>query len=616
MSLIHKLGTNMKVAFLAAAFAAGFIVFGAVAMATLNNVKVNGPHYTNIVLYKDLLADVLPPPKYIVETYLVAHSMGEAETPEALQTLVGKFQALKKEYAARQEYWRVNLDDSPLKQELIVVSRRPAEAFFTVVEQELIPTLEKGDHPTAEKILATKLAELFDEHRASINKIVEQSTANAKSIESEVTAIIASRQWSLLAVGFSVLAIVGGLTLWIGRVMARKEVEIARVHSMMESAPMNVMFADRDLRIQYVNPASMKTLKSIEHLLPVKVDPVLGGNIDIFHKNSSGQRQLLADPKNLPHREIIDLGTEKIDLLVCAIEDDRGNYLGPMVTWEIATQREKFNLVAQQISQSAVTLASSAEELTAVSSQMSVNAEETASQANVVSAAAEQVSVNVQTVSTGVEEMNSAIREIAKNATDSARVAQQAVTAAESANSSISKLDESSIEIGKVIKVITSIAEQTNLLALNATIEAARAGEAGKGFAVVANEVKELAKETAKATEDISHKIEAIQGDTRGAVQAIQEIGQVIAQINDISNTIASAVEEQTATANEMSRNVNEASKGTAEIAQNITSVAQAAQHTLQGANNVQQASGELAQMASSLQRVDGGSHASPAIAG
>jgi methyl-accepting chemotaxis protein len=203
--------------------------------------------------------------------------------------------------------------------------------------------------------------------------------------------------------------------------------------------------------------------------------------------------------------------------------------------------------------------------------------------------------------------MNSSIREIAKNATESARVAGQAVTAADIANKTISKLGESSSEIGKVIKVITSIAEQTNLLALNATIEAARAGEAGKGFAVVANEVKELAKETAKATEDIGIKIEAIQADTRGAVDSIQQIGKVIAQINDISNTIASAVEEQTATANEMSRNVGEAAKGTSEIAQNITAVAQAAQSTTQGATNAQQAASELARMAAELQQLGAG---------
>jgi methyl-accepting chemotaxis protein len=163
-------------------------------------------------------------------------------------------------------------------------------------------------------------------------------------------------------------------------------------------------------------------------------------------------------------------------------------------------------------------------------------------------------------------------------------------------------LGQSSSEIGKVVKVITSIAQQTNLLALNATIEAARAGEAGKGFAVVANEVKELAKETAKATEFISSKIDAIQADTEGAVTAIKQISLIINQINDLQATIASAVEEQTATTNEMARNVSEAATGSSDIAQNITGVAQAAISTSQGAADSLQASSELARMASELQ--------------
>jgi methyl-accepting chemotaxis protein len=400
--------------------------------------------------------------------------------------------------------------------------------------------------------------------------------------------------------------------------LVKARFDAARISSMVEQAPINVMFADREFKIRYVNLASVKTLKEIEHLLPIKADQILGQSIDIFHKRPEHQRHIVGDPKNLPHHAQIQVGPETLDLLVSSIFDHNKNYLGAMVTWEVITKRllleqeikenkekaAKLGSILEAVANSARALATSSEELTAVSSEMKSNSEETSTQANVVSAAAEQVSKNVQTVATGVEEMGASIREIAGNATQAAKVAEQAVKTAENTNATIAKLGESSNEIGKVIKVITSIAEQTNLLALNATIEAARAGEAGKGFAVVANEVKELAKETAKATEEIGQKIEAIQGDTKGAVAAIGQIGQVINQINDISNTIATAVEEQTATTNEIARNVAEAAKGSSEIAQNITSVARAAESTTQGANNTQQAASELSRMADELQQL------------
>ena len=226
-----------------------------------------------------------------------------------------------------------------------------------------------------------------------------------------------------------------------------------------------------------------------------------------------------------------------------------------------ALNKMKNNLheVIRSIAGSALHVASASEELNSTSQQITANSEETSAQADVVSKAAQAVSQNLQTVATGAEEMGASIKEIAKNATEAAKIATSAVKVAEDTTTTVSKLGDSSSEIGQVIKVITSIAQQTNLLALNATIEAARAGEAGKGFAVVANEVKELAKETAKATEDISRKIEAIQTDTKAAVDAIASISGVINQINDISSTIATAVEEQNATTNEMSRNVSEA---------------------------------------------------------
>ncbi len=445
--------------------------------------------------------------------------------------------------------------------------------------------------------------------------------------------------------------------------------EQSRLASMLENAPTNVLMADRDLKIIYVNPASLATLRKLEKYLPVKPENALGSSIDIFHKDPAYQRKILSNDKNLPVQANIKIGPETADLLVTAIYDQNNNYIGPMVTWELITEKlenerkiqdaaERERVQAEElrtkvegilevvnsasrgdltraiqvkgadaigqmgeglskflanlrhsvssIAEMAQTLASSSRQLTAVSQQMASNAEETAAQANVASAAAEQVSKNVTTVATGAEEMGASIREIAKNANEAARVATSAVKVAEKTNDTVAKLGESSAEIGNVIKVITSIAQQTNLLALNATIEAARAGEAGKGFAVVANEVKELAKQTAKATEDISRKIEAIQSDTKGAVDAIGQIGKIINQINDIQNAIASAVEEQTATTGEISRNVAEAAKGSNEIAQNITGVAQAARSTTEGASNTKDSADGLSKMAVELQELVG----------
>ena len=256
------------------------------------------------------------------------------------------------------------------------------------------------------------------------------------------------------------------------------------------------------------------------------------------------------------------------------------------------------------ITENSIHVSAASEELSSTSQQITANSEETSAQAKVVSDATVQVSQNLQTVATGAEEMGASIKEIAKNATEAAKIATSAVRVAETTTATVSKLGESSSEIGQVIKVITSIAQQTNLLALNATIEAARAGEAGKGFAVVANEVKELAKETAKATEDISRKIEAIQTDTKAAVDAIASISEVINQVNGISNTIATAVEEQNATTNEMARNVSEAAHGSGEITSNIAGVAQAAESTSRGANDTQKAAQQLVETSAELRRL------------
>ncbi len=259
-----------------------------------------------------------------------------------------------------------------------------------------------------------------------------------------------------------------------------------------------------------------------------------------------------------------------------------------------------------RISGSSATLASSAQEMSAVSNRIAADAEQTSSRAGQVSTAAETVSTNVDTVAAASEQMTASIREIATSAADAAGVARGAVEVAQSANTTVAKLGVSSAEVGNIVKVITTIAEQTNLLALNATIEAARAGEAGKGFAVVASEVKDLAQETAKATEEISSRIQAIQADTSAAVGAIAEIAEVIERINAYSDTIASAVEEQTATTSEIGRSVSEAAGGSIEIARTITGVAEAAQSTHLGVDESRRTADDLTRLSTELQTLVG----------
>jgi methyl-accepting chemotaxis protein len=268
----------------------------------------------------------------------------------------------------------------------------------------------------------------------------------------------------------------------------------------------------------------------------------------------------------------------------------------------ICESRRKQAELIKGVEANLVSVARASAQLTDISRQMAGTAEAASTQANTLSAAAEQVSTNIQTLSASTEEMSASIREIAKNAANAAHVATSAVKVVEATNETVAKLGDSSTEIGKVVNVIKLIAQQTNLLALNAKIEAARAGDAGKGFAVVADEVKDLARETAQSTGDISQKIEAIQNDTRSAATAITTISSIISQIYEIQSMIAAAVEEQTATTNEISRNIAQAARGSSEIAMNITGVATAARQTSAGASDTQVSATELSRMASELQ--------------
>jgi len=436
--------------------------------------------------------------------------------------------------------------------------------------------------------------------------------------------------------------------------------------SMVENSPTALILADTELNITFINPAMRKALERIADHLPISLDEVVGANIDVFHEDPARQRRILADPKNLPYEARIEIGDEIATLLVSPIHDHVGTYVGPMVTWEFITDevrlerenreavererqqaaelREKVDAIlkvvkaaeegdlTQQITVegedaigqlgvglkqffgelcdslaiikgNAGTTAEASKKLVEGSQQMGRHAEENSSQAKDVADIARTVSESLQTIATAVEEMVATISDISTNTTKASSMANDAVTVTATANKINSKLGASTTEIGDVIKLISSIAKQTNLLALNATIEAARAGEAGKGFAVVANEVKELAKETAQATEEISSKIETIQSDTKEAIESIGKVSEIIQEMNDAQTIIATAVEEQTATSAEMSRDISRAADNTINISEKINSVAGAAQSTNEGANESLSAALKLTEMAAELQR-------------
>ena len=388
--------------------------------------------------------------------------------------------------------------------------------------------------------------------------------------------------------------------------------EAAKVKSLVDNSPNPTMLCDMDFNITYVNPATLQALQKLERHLSIKASQIVGSNFDIFHKNPQHQRRMLSDPRNLPHKARIRLGDEYLLLNVFAINDTSGKYIGPALSWEIITERvnmeDREKNMLSQLKLATDRLGASSSEMTQVAAQMGSGATQTSAQATRVASAASQIKSNVTSVASASEQMSATVREIASNAAQSAKTARDARDLAADANKTVQELSNSSAAIGKVTKVISTIAQQTNLLALNATIEAARAGEAGKGFAVVANEVKELAKETARATEEIAQQIDAIQDATHRSVAAIGTISNVIEQIDGYATSIAASVEEQAATVRDIARNANDVSHGVAEVVENIDGVAEAARLAEQNAALTQSSAtgiSDLAETLTSLLRAD-----------
>ncbi|TWB18661.1 methyl-accepting chemotaxis protein [Nitrospirillum amazonense] len=398
--------------------------------------------------------------------------------------------------------------------------------------------------------------------------------------------------------------------------------DVFRLKQMVDDMPLNVLLADADqnFRITYANAASLGTLKTLGAPLP---RPLAGGTpvgagIGLFHADPAPLLEVVKNPARLPWQGRLTLenvggnaqggDNEELELRVAAVRDTDGRYVGPMMTWSVVTRQARLAAAFEtDVHGVAAAVTSAAHTLEGDARTLTDNTGTACTQAQDVQAAASQTSSNVQTVAAAAQELAASVDEVGRQVERSKAIAARAVAEATTTGQTIGGLAEASDRIGAVVQMISDIAGQTNLLALNATIEAARAGEAGKGFAVVASEVKTLAGQTAKATEEITRYVQDIGQRTGLSVAAMERIGTTIHEVNEVAAAIAAAVEEQGAATREIARNVAEAADGTDHVSRTLSSLTDATGVAGSTAGEVLDTAGSLTREAGRLnQAVEG----------
>jgi methyl-accepting chemotaxis protein len=533
----------------------GFVAVIATALIAIGDLKVGGPLYTRIVLGKDLIADILPPPEYIIEPYLEATLA--FNDPKSVGARTERLAQLRKDYDLRHEYWAADRTYDPaIVAKLIGPAHAEAMKFWTEVEGTLLPSIGRADLAGAEASYA-KVAAAYTAHRAVIDEIV--TGANAFNAQSEASA---SKQETLFmtvvwAVSGIVLLVVLGGVLFIALGVVRPIARMTAVMKSLSEGVLDVVIPSADRRDEVGQMAKA---------------------VDVFRSNAVEAKA--AREREAAQQQERQQRFERMDALTRSFDDSVKGAL-------------------QRLSGAAGQMEKSAHRLTDV-------ADKSNHQVVTMTTATEEASANVQTVASSAEELSASFNEMTRRAQESAEIARDAAGQGANASDMVKGLVQSADRIGEVVRLINDIASQTNLLALNATIEAARAGDAGKGFAVVAGEVKNLASQTAKATEEIQSQIGAVQSATQSAAGAIQTITQTIGRVNDIAASISEAVQQQTEATHEIARSIQEAAIGTHEVSSNMAGAKQTANDTKDSAGEVRSTADDLKRESEQLRSLVG----------
>ena len=609
----------------------------------LNTLQVNGPVYNRIVSAKDLIGDILPPPEYILESYLTASRAMVAEASE-----VTKYQSqmakLKADYEDRHQYWATVGLDKAMADLLLNRSFADAVLFYRLADSEFFPALAAGDAAAAGKAFKS-MTEAYDRHRAAIDSLVAETDRYSKDAEAAAAASAATYRTLTggLSILASLLALVGAMTIarsvtvpLNGLASAMKEItggnseaevphtdkkgevgllarglaelgavvkEAFRLNSLVEDQPAAVVLCSADFKITYLNKAAKAILGKMQKGSGRDLSSVVGRNLFDFHGNPDQIRRIISDPARLPYNGKFTMAGVTIELVADVVRDRRGLVVGFLLSWKDVTEyvrlSESFEHEVKATSQS---VASACVQLSNAAGSMAEAAHQTKAETGAVNEASTQANASVQTVASAAEQLSASIAEITRQVSGSAALARRTAEEARNTGSTMTRLMDWANRISEVVGIINDIASQTNLLALNATIEAARAGEAGKGFAVVANEVKGLANQTAKATEEIGSQMRQMQEVTSATVSAIEHIIGLITEMDANSATIASAVEQQGAATREISRSVTLAAASTEEVSTRISRVADGADVTERNAHAVDQSVLGLSAQANALE--------------